>query len=27
MASGVTCFLMLPCILVAMWLMDRSGRR
>lgn len=27
LASGVTCFLMLPCILVAMWLMDRSGRR
>ncbi len=27
LASGVTCFLMLPCILMAMWLMDRSGRR
>ncbi|CAM6032507.1 unnamed protein product [Sphagnum compactum] len=27
MASGVTCFLMLPCIMMAMWLMDRSGRR
>lgn len=27
LASGVTCFLMLPCIVVAMRLMDRSGRR
>ena len=27
LASGVTCLLMLPCILMAMWLMDKSGRR
>lgn len=27
LASGVTCLLMLPCILMAMGLMDRSGRR
>lgn len=27
LASGVTCFMMLPCIFVAMWLMDRAGRR
>lgn len=27
LASGVTCLLMLPCILMAMSLMDKSGRR
>jgi hypothetical protein len=27
LASGTTCLLMLPCILMAMWLMDKSGRR
>lgn len=27
LASAFTCLLMLPCIFVAMWLMDRSGRR
>lgn len=27
LASGVTCLLMLPCIVLAMWLMDRAGRR
>lgn len=27
LASGVTCLLMLPCIFMAMGLMDKSGRR
>lgn len=27
LASGVTCLLMLPCILMAIWLIDKSGRR
>jgi hypothetical protein len=27
LASGVTCLLMLPCIVLAMGLMDRAGRR
>ncbi|CAM6100740.1 unnamed protein product [Calypogeia fissa] len=27
LASAFTCFMMLPCIFVAMWLMDRAGRR
>ncbi|CAM6129022.1 unnamed protein product [Calypogeia fissa] len=27
LASAFTCFLMIPCIFVAMWLMDRAGRR
>lgn len=27
LASGTSCLLMLPCILMAMWLMDKSGRR
>ncbi len=27
LASGVMCLPMLPCVVVAMWLMDISGRR
>lgn len=27
MASAFTCLMMLPCIFLAMWLMDKSGRR